>query len=566
MPGMPPTPRTQSPAISGGTLLLLSDGKTAVAADPDRDVLWLADLAKLEQTGRIDLQSGDEPGRLVEDAAGKVHVALRRGGALLTIDPIAGKLIARRAVCAAPRGVAYDPARDRLHVACAGGELVTLAASGGAPLRTVKLDNDLRDVIVQGDGLLVSRFRSAELLTVDASGAVTGRVKPKTVGGNTGGPMGPASAEAAVAWQLHPLADGKVAMLFQRGTTGMVDTTRPGGYANGMCKGGGIVAGALTILGGSGEAQPGPTLPMVAYAVDFAVAKDGSEVSVVSPSSSANQPSSVFTLTRAELTPGGPCDLAPRFVPLPKAGLVNDTVAVAYDGSKRLVTQTRNPARLLVGGSVISFKDAADVANAGHALFHTPTQASMACASCHPEGGDDGRVWNFTQIGARRTQNLRGGLLSTAPFHWDGDMTDLHKLMSTVFVGRMGGKEPTADELLAITTWLDAQPTVPKAAPADPQAVARGKQLFSDATVGCATCHSGAHFTNNATVAVGTGSALQVPSLLDVAMRAPYMHSGCASSLAARFDVACGGGDSHGKTAQLGPDQLADLVSYLQTL
>ena len=224
-PGMPPTPRTQPPALSGGTLLVLSDGTTAVAADADRDVIWLADLTKLTQSGRIDLQSGDEPGRLVQDSAGKVHVALRRGGSLLTIDPVAGKIISRRAACAAPRGLAYDAATDRLHLACAGGELVTFSASGGDALRTVQLDRDLRDVIVQGDHLLVSRFRSAELLTVDASGAVTGRVKPQPVRGQlafppAGDPMNnvPALAEPGVAWQVRPLPDGKVLMLFERAT------------------------------------------------------------------------------------------------------------------------------------------------------------------------------------------------------------------------------------------------------------------------------------------------------------------------------------------------------------
>jgi cytochrome c peroxidase len=33
------------------------------------------------------------------------------------------------------------------------------------------------------------------------------------------------------------------------------------------------------------------------------------------------------------------------------------------------------------------------------------------------------------------------------------------------------------------------------------------------------------------TVDVGTGSALQVPSLHGLALRAPYMHDGCAETL-----------------------------------
>lgn len=566
-PGTPPSPRTQPPPLIGGTLLVLRDGKTAVAADPDHDVIWVADLETLTQTGRIELLSGDEPGRLVADNDGKVHVALRRGGALLTIDPATAKITSRRAACAAPRGVAYDAASDRLHLACAGGELVTFAARGGEPLRTLHLDDDLRDVVVKGDQLLVSRFRSAELLTINADGTISGRVKPKAVTSNFPGPMGnpngPAMAAAAVAWQLHPLPDGSTVMLYERGTTGPVDTTRPGGYGSGQCKGAGIVAGAVSILGASGEDKPGPTLSFVPYAIDFAVAPDGSEVTIVAPASPFAPSGGLVTLTRAAMTPSDPC--ASVVTPTPGANPSGQIVAVAYDGSRRPVTQSRQPARLSVGSREIIFAAASDVSNAGHALFHAVTQSSIACVSCHPEGGEDGRVWTFAPTGARRTQSLRGGLLATAPFHWDGDMGDMSKLMSAVFVGRMGGSPPQASEVEALAGWLDALPTVPKAAPADPQAVLRGKQLFEDATVGCAGCHSGAHFTNNATTSVGTGAGFQVPSLVDVVAHAPYMHTGCAPTLAARFDPKCGG-TSHGQTAQLTAAQLADLVSYLQSL
>lgn len=566
-PGLPPTARTLPPPLIGGTLLVSRDGKTAVAADPDRDVIWLADLTTLTQSGRIELLNGDEPGRLVEDKDGKVHVALRRGGALLTLDPGAGKIIARRPACPAPRGVAYDAASDRLHVACAGGELVTFAASGGDALRTLHLDSDLRDIVVKGDTLLVSRFRSAELLTVDAAGSVTSRIKPKAVTSAfpspQGNPMGSPSAEPAVAWQLHPLPDGTTVMLYERGVTGAVDTTRPGGYGNGQCKGAGIVASALTILGPSGDDKPGPTLQFVPYAVDFAVSPDGSEVAVVTPQSPFIPGTGVVKLSRTEMTPSDPCNFGWNTVP--RISAANQIVAVAYDISKRMITQNRQPAGLEVDGTTIEFTAASDVSNTGHALFHAVTRSSIACVSCHPEGGDDGRVWTFIPTGARRTQSLRGGLLATAPFHWDGDMGDMSKLMSAVFVGRMGGTQPQTAEVDALAGWLDAQPALPKTAPADPQAVARGKQLFEDAKVGCASCHSGARFTNNANASVGTGRAFQVPSLVEVGTHAPYMHSGCASTLADRFDPKCGG-DTHGQTAQLTAGQLADLVSYLQSL
>jgi cytochrome c peroxidase len=95
----------------------------------------------------------------------------------------------------------------------------------------------------------------------------------------------------------------------------------------------------------------------------------------------------------------------------------------------------------------------------------------------------------------------------------------------------------------------------------------RGQALFEDARVGCSTCHAGALFTNDATVAVGTGQALQVPSLRGLAFRAPFMHDGCAATLRDRFGLtACGGGDQHGVTSSLATAQVDDLTAYLESL
>ena len=60
-------------------------------------------------------------------------------------------------------------------------------------------------------------------------------------------------------------------------------------------------------------------------------------------------------------------------------------------------------------------------ADTGHLIFHANAGGGLACASCHAEGNDDGRVWNFTCEGPRRTQSLHVGLRGTEPFHWSGD-------------------------------------------------------------------------------------------------------------------------------------------------
>src|SRR5262249_26059441 len=144
-------------------------------------------------------------------------------------------------------------------------------------------------------------------------------------------------------------------------------------------------------------------------------------------------------------------------------------------------------------------------ADTGHAIFHADSGAGIACASCHPEGGDDGRVWQFDMSGARRTPALRFGILGTEPFHWSGDLADMPALVTEVFQHRMSGAPLAVDQVHALARWVDHVPLILKAAPPDAAAVARGVALFQDPTIGCASCHSGAKFTSNHTVDVGTG-------------------------------------------------------------
>lgn len=161
---------TPPPPISGGTLLVARNG-TVWASDPERNLVWHVDIDTEVVLSGSALDPGDEPERLVEDSAGRIHVVLRSGGAIATIEPGYAQDIARRDVCEEPRGLGYDSRRDVLIVGCVSGELVTLPAAGGAETSRAILPTDLRDVVVAEDGIVyVSRFRSAELLQVDEAG------------------------------------------------------------------------------------------------------------------------------------------------------------------------------------------------------------------------------------------------------------------------------------------------------------------------------------------------------------------------------------------------------------
>jgi hypothetical protein len=622
------------PAISGGTLLILKDGHTAIASDPDRDRISVVDLTSKTVKASITLTSGDEPGRAVEDAAGRVHVALRRGGAVVTLQPTTWTMSERQAVCAAPRGLAFDAKADRIHVACAGGELVSLAAAGGPAVRTLQLERDLRDVVVDGDNLMVSRFRSAQMITLDGNGKIVQRLTPPTF----------RSFEAhnnerftpSVAWRMMAMPGGGVAMVHQRGMEGEVQS-QFGGYGSGNpCDA--IVQTAVVVVNAGTMPTMVPAIPAMVLPVDMAISPDGKRVALIAAGNATNtaQPGGQPALPRVfaanisdVIDPAvgcrmdgthGPCvDLGfgggfngaggavgaggalgsggssgvggdsggmgagapapgPRDVPptttcpAPPAAHpgevlqpTGEPIALAYDGAATVVVQTRQPAALqLASGAIISLSNDSRE-DTGHTIFHSNAGGFMACASCHSEGSEDGRVWNFACEGERRTQTLADGISGTAPFHWNGDMTDFSVLMQSVFVERMSGPKLAGEQLTAALRWIDNQPRVPQRAPADPASVARGHALFNDPKVACGTCHAGEKLTDNKSVDVGTGGPFQVPSLLGIATRAPFMHNGCASTLADRFGP-CGGGDKHGVTSQLAKEQITDLVNYLETL
>jgi mono/diheme cytochrome c family protein len=596
-PGPAVSAEKAPPPLSGGTLLVLRDGETAFAADPDRDAVYLADLKNETLLARLPLQPGDEPGRSVEDGAGRVHVVLRSGRAIATVDVATRALVSRRPVCPAPRGIAYDAAADRLYVACAGGELLTLAPTSPEPLSRVRLDRDLRDVVVSGDRLFVSLFRSAEILVVSpADGKVLSRVRPAgsslatspTRGRRDGGTASNddlPTASVNVAWRMRALPNGDVAVVHQEGANDELGT-QPGGYGAGPC--GSVMGAAVTRIEARGRVSTSPHLARLVLPVDFAQSPNGRLLAVLAAGNSLipsqpNPPAVSLMDTNARddhgrcghpvgapLIPGpdGGADGQPPPEPIELRQPVGEPIAIAFDGLGRVLVQSREPARLEIlthrGGTIkLSTERRAD---SGHRAFHGSTSNGLACASCHPEGGDDGRNWRFAKLGVRRTQNLRGGIMQTAPFHWDGDMRDLDHLMHEVFMGRMAGPRMDKPQVAALARWMDRIPALPPTRSRDDAAVERGRVLFNDSKVACASCHTGPLLTNNQTVDVGTGGPKQVPPLIGVGWRAPFMSNGCAPTLTDRFKPSCGGADRHGVTSHLNAAQLADLVAYMESL
>ncbi len=268
----------------------------------------------------------------------------------------------------------------------------------------------------------------------------------------------------------------------------------------------------------------------------------------------------------------------------------------------------------------------------GAHLFHNTAEPrisnhGVACASCHPDGRDDGRVWQLKGT-RRQTPMLTGRLHDTAPFNWLGSAKTLKANLVNTIVDRLEGEGLPPRELRALTRFIsDGLRPVTLPAPKEPELVALGETVFNDAIVGCGTCHPAdlaltdgerhdvgslsdrekrefalAHpllsggvpsrllrpmlraegIRNNrlnvtASMFVGTVQSLPVaivtrpvvprkfdtPSLKYVALSAPYFHDGASATLE---ELIANNHDRMGTTSQLSDLERRALVAYLQTL
>jgi mono/diheme cytochrome c family protein len=555
----PPTP------LYGGSLAISRGDDLAVAADPDRDLIWVVDLVGREVARTITLEEGAEPWRIAEDDEGRFHVTLRGGGQLLSFDRT-GEVV-RRAVCAAPRGVATDG--EVVHVACAEGLLVTLPTSAGEPTRVLTLDEDLRDVVVDAqdsDVLYVSRFRSAEVLVLDADGVITERLSPVSRGDAFGVP--------GVAYRMRGASRGGVWLLHQRASIAPAsgpEEAPPGPpvyYGAPDCVSNNLVP-VLSYLAPGIDPLLHGALDATSLAVDFAF--DWRNLYVVAPGTlsitgDAPAEEQVRVLPAHEVEAeviGASCHSPYSLSELEVGGALTS----ATEGRGAVWFLSREPAALLRGARMWLELPGPSRADDGFDLFHLrPGEPQITCAGCHPEGGEDGFTWDFGAVGApvlRRTQTMRGGLTGSEPFHWAGDMVDFSHLVDGTMM-RMGGRITDSRLTGALQHYVDGIERLPVVPSPDPMATARGRELFASISTRCAECHSGERLSNDATVDVGTGGAFQVPSLLRLRYRAPYLHDGSAATV--RSVLTDAHTDGHGEVAHLTSNDVDALVAYLESL
>ena len=214
----------------------------------------------------------------------------------------------------------------------------------------------------------------------------------------------------------------------------------------------------------------------------------------------------------------------------------------------------------------------------GKQLFYDAKDVRLArdgyvsCASCHNDGGQDGRVWDLTGFGEglRNTSNLRGRAATGQGFlHWSNNFDEVQDfegqirtlaggtgLMTNEQFNTGSRSQPLGDRKTGVSSDLDAlaayvaslntfqSSPLRNANGTLTSAAVAGKAVF--VAKNCASCHGGKAFTNSAssnpqdvgTLTTVSGNRLggplngiDIPTLRDVWATAPYLHNGSAATI-----------------------------------
>ncbi len=191
-------------------------------------------------------------------------------------------------------------------------------------------------------------------------------------------------------------------------------------------------------------------------------------------------------------------------------------------------------------------------------------RGAMACASCHPEGRQDGLSW---RLGGSilQTPMLAGRVGGTEPYKWGGLDPSLHDSFKHT-IERLGGSSLSSSQLGDLEAYVQWLPAAPRPSVASTAAVQRGKALF-EGKLECNSCHAGEAMADGNQYPFDAWGLEETdtPSLKGLAHTAPYYHDGSAVDL---WALVTDKGSVHDMAdfSALTSNQAHDLVAYLETL
>jgi YVTN family beta-propeller protein len=623
-PVIPGGPQTQA-----GSIAISAKGQLFVAANDNGGVAIVNPAAKSGAVAFI--ATGDRPEHLIS-RGGQVFVANRQSRMVTQIDSNHLQVVRQIAVGAEPMGL--DTTTDGLLlVACAmSGTLQAIDPADGSTRWTVPLNEEVRAVAAASNGLAyVPSYRSGVVHVVDTKAGVESAPIDMSV---THFPTYQVRGVEAIllnpltglAYLPHTESRASAVAPFVSGTSSTSGgysqpTPIPDVVASQETSAPITVAAVTTVNIGTKSATSnlatgqmagpptasGPPLP----GTQSPATQDPS-IPVTSnyagPRLAALDPQGrnlYFVSYLGWAVTAQPVDSSSQLPPLTvTVGHGPTGIAIAGDDESAYVYNSFDHSISVLGGKYGTFQVLRTIENIapqtltpsqqhGRLLFHSAGDPRMsaqgtggvACASCHPDGREDGHTWLFPE-GPRNTPSLVGRHLElTGPYHWDGQLDKAAAFNFVVHV-RMGGAGITPSDLDDIFAWLEREPgpdnpnRLPDGLTDDQQT---GRSIFVSA--GCVACHAGPAMTDNGFHDVGTqfttvpfailqsgiiqqtdvtGAIPNTPSLLGVFASAPYLHDGSKATLQDR--IIDNPNDAHGVTSNLTKAQVDQLVAFLKTL
>jgi YVTN family beta-propeller protein len=553
-------PTASQPTHSSSILLDTARGRVW-CVNPDNGSVSALDMRAKNRL--FEIPTGVSPQTLAQAPDGSIWVANRGSATLSVLSHSDGHVLATIALPygSRPHGLAFNPAGTALYATLEGsGKLIKIDPLSRSVLATVDLGPTPRALAVSGDGkrILITRFISgisnAEVYEVDAASfskartfTLTPSLDPDTETG--GGGILNYLGSIVIA------PDGKRAVV-----TAAKANTRRGRFVSGVdLIPENTVRAALAYLDLETDTE------------DFPARNDFDNASLPSASVYSRLGDLIFTglegsnavHTRDPYNNGAVLERNKAVGPAP-IGLALDarskTLYVhAFLGRSVSIWDVSpyNEAEAIEKDSVqsrplgqiatVAWDALPDQVLRGKRLFYNAADTQMSfngyisCATCHLDGGSDGRVWDFTDRGEglRRTTSLLGRAgTGHGPVHWSANFDEIQDFENDIrgpFGGkgfmsdadfqagtrkltlgdRKAGLSPELDALAAYVSSL-AQVNASPYRNADGTMTAdalAGEAIFNGAEAGCARCHVPPLYTDSrlpgpaAKMGTGAGAA-----------------------------------------------------------
>jgi YVTN family beta-propeller protein len=612
---------------SSSAITITSDGAMLLVVNPDSNTLTLVDTAGQEKVAEI--QVGVDPRTVaVDDGGRRAYVANRGSGSVSVVNLATRAAIAEIPVGYRPYGVVVNPAGDRLYVAVQGLDRIAVIDTATlAVVDTLPVPDRPSGLAISEDGraLYVTHLLTGEvsvvaldrhlaylpLLLKMPAGPLSASHTKGQLRCNTQYAIRNTQYTTPIPNIQYPIStiplwpDSNLVqsiLLSPDGRTAYVPHTRSNTTNLALTFDTTVFPLVSLIdlttqqhLVGQQIALGTLDPPGVGLPFDAAVTPDGEELWVVN---AASNDVSVVDLAGRRLAAHIEVGDNPRGIVLAPDGTtayVNNTLAgtvSVIDTAAYTVTATIDVTRIPLPPILLN----------GKRLFHSSDDPRMSraqwisCNTCHFEGEQDGRTWNFGFAGPRNTTSLLG-MIQTYPLRWSGEWDesadsefvirkenfgsglidgDVNCSLSPVDCVHQPPNQGRSYDLDCLATFIDSLqvPLSPAHAHGEPltQAEQRGKAIFEDPDLGCIDCHPPPFYTDREKHNVGTGTpderigpAFDTPTLRGLYDSAPYFHDGSAGTL---YEVLTRPSpeSEHDVRGVLTDAKIQDLIAFLEAL